>query len=64
MGSGATTEAHMQIDKLRVTDANGLVPAGQYFKLLAEALREANARNAKRAARTAQRAWPREATLQ
>jgi hypothetical protein len=35
----------MQIAKLRVaTDENGLVPAGQYFKRLAEALREANMR--------------------
>lgn len=35
----------MHIDKLRVTpDDNGLVPAGQYFKRLAAALREANER--------------------
>ncbi len=34
----------MHIDKLRIADANGLVPAGQYFKLVADALREANAR--------------------
>lgn len=37
----------MHIDKLRITDANGLVPAGQYFKLVADALREANAREAR-----------------
>jgi hypothetical protein len=37
----------MQIEKLRITDANGLVPAGQYFKLVADALREANAREAR-----------------
>ena len=35
----------MHADKLRITDSNGLVPAGQYFKLLASALREANARD-------------------
>ena len=38
----------MQVDKLRVTNADGFVPAGQYFKLLANALREANAVEAAR----------------
>lgn len=37
----------MYADKLRVTDDNGLVPAGQYFKRLAVALREANEREAR-----------------
>lgn len=35
----------MQVTKLRVRcDEDGLVPAGEYFKRLAEALREANER--------------------
>lgn len=35
----------MQVTKLRApTDENGLVPAGEYFKRLAGALREANER--------------------
>ena len=35
----------MQVTKLRVRcDDDGLVPAGQYFKRLADALREANER--------------------
>jgi hypothetical protein len=35
----------MHVTKLRIgADANGLVPAGEYFKRLAGALREANAR--------------------
>jgi len=38
----------MQVAKLRVrTDDNGLVPAGEYFKRLAEALREANEKQAR-----------------
>lgn len=38
-------ESAMQVTKLRVpTDENGLVPAGEYFKRLAGALREANER--------------------
>lgn len=37
----------MQVAKLRVrTDENGLVPAGEYFKRLAEALRDANEKQA------------------
>jgi hypothetical protein len=34
----------MQIAKLRVRDATGLVPAGRYFEQLAKSLRTANAR--------------------
>ncbi|MET0181351.1 MAG: hypothetical protein ABW199_00545 [Caulobacterales bacterium] len=35
----------MQVAKLRIrTEEGGLVPAGEYFKRLAEALREANER--------------------
>lgn len=35
----------MQVSKLRIgADESGLVPAGQYFKRLAQALREANER--------------------
>ena len=35
----------MQVTKLRMTRSDeGLVPAGEYFKRLAHALREANAR--------------------
>lgn len=37
----------MQVGKLRIAvDESGLVPAGQYFKRLARALREANEREA------------------
>lgn len=40
----------MHVNKLRIgADENGLVPAGQYFKNLAQALREANEREAARA---------------
>ena len=46
----------MQVAKLRITDANGLVPAGEYFKLLAKALREANVREACHGRRTDTRA--------
>lgn len=39
----------MQINKLRVpTGESGLVPAGEYFKQLSMALREANAKEAKK----------------
>jgi len=54
----------MQVAKLRVrTDENGLVPAGEYFKRLAEALREANEQQARaelratRNRRAARDAW-------
>lgn len=44
----------MVVSKLRIpTDENGLVPAGEYFKRLALALREANERQ-EMAARQAQ----------
>lgn len=40
----------MHVAKLRVpTDENGLVPAGEYFKRLSAALREANEKEAARA---------------
>ena len=39
----------MHVNKLQITDSNGLIPAGQYFKLLAKALRKANAREAAKA---------------
>ena len=46
----------MQVAKLRVrTDANGLVPAGEYFKRLAEALREANEVQARKEAQARRR---------
>ena len=45
----------MQVTKLRITDTNGLVPAGQYFKLVAQALRDANAREARKAPSCRQR---------
>lgn len=46
----------MQVAKLRVrTDENGLVPAGEYFKRLAEALREANEQQARLEARASRR---------
>lgn len=46
----------MQAAKLRVrTDENSLVPAGEYFKRLAEALREANEAEARKQAQSARR---------